>query len=292
MSARKQIAEDHVRDAAGHRFRDRLTPSAPRRSRSGRVGNWHDPLRQAGGLALRLQDLLRARRGSMTRPNVSVTVVSAPTTSNSPARSTSCSANAGSLPLDQEISAFGGVPSVDRGSRAPPLLAGRDVTFSAPDLFNGADSATPLRRRARRFPRRRRWSPTAFHGSPRRRDRCSRPARSKPFARRARRDRPPTSRRARNGAAFQRVAPDFFTPAAASLPNNFGQPFHREAPPSRSRPARRDRGRSSRRYRGAERRSARVRDISAVFRRTALLNDGVIVAEAEWIMGSRSAIRS
>ena len=42
-----------------------------------------------------------------TRPNVSVTVVSAPTTSNSPARLTACSAKALSLPLDQEISAFG-----------------------------------------------------------------------------------------------------------------------------------------------------------------------------------------
>jgi hypothetical protein len=46
-----------------------------------------------------------------TRPNVSVTVVNAPTTSNSPARLTSWSANALSLPLDHEISAFarGGV---------------------------------------------------------------------------------------------------------------------------------------------------------------------------------------
>ena len=42
-----------------------------------------------------------------TRSNVSVTVVSAPTTSNSPARLISCSANALSLPLDHEISAFG-----------------------------------------------------------------------------------------------------------------------------------------------------------------------------------------
>jgi hypothetical protein len=36
-----------------------------------------------------------------------VTVVNAPTTSNSSARLTSCSANALSLPLDHEISAFG-----------------------------------------------------------------------------------------------------------------------------------------------------------------------------------------
>jgi hypothetical protein len=42
-----------------------------------------------------------------TRPKVSVTLVNAPTTSNSPARLTSCSANAESLPLDHEISAFG-----------------------------------------------------------------------------------------------------------------------------------------------------------------------------------------
>ena len=42
-----------------------------------------------------------------TRPKVSVTAVKAPTTSNSPARRTSCSANALSLPLDHEISAFG-----------------------------------------------------------------------------------------------------------------------------------------------------------------------------------------
>jgi hypothetical protein len=42
-----------------------------------------------------------------TRSNVSVTVVKAPTTSNSPARLTSWSANALSLPLDHEISAFG-----------------------------------------------------------------------------------------------------------------------------------------------------------------------------------------
>jgi hypothetical protein len=42
-----------------------------------------------------------------TRPKVSVTVVKAPTTSNSPARLTSWSANALSLPLDHAISAFG-----------------------------------------------------------------------------------------------------------------------------------------------------------------------------------------
>ena len=42
-----------------------------------------------------------------TRSNVSVTVVSAPTTSYSPARRTSCSENALSLPLDHEISALG-----------------------------------------------------------------------------------------------------------------------------------------------------------------------------------------
>jgi hypothetical protein len=42
-----------------------------------------------------------------TRPKVSVTAVNAPTTSNSPNRLTSCSANALSLPLDHEISAFG-----------------------------------------------------------------------------------------------------------------------------------------------------------------------------------------
>ena len=44
-----------------------------------------------------------------TRSNVSVTVVSAPTTSNAPARLTSCSENALSSPLDYEISAFGRV---------------------------------------------------------------------------------------------------------------------------------------------------------------------------------------
>jgi hypothetical protein len=42
-----------------------------------------------------------------TRPKVSVTVVKAPTKSNSPARLTSWSANALSLPLDHEISALG-----------------------------------------------------------------------------------------------------------------------------------------------------------------------------------------
>jgi hypothetical protein len=42
-----------------------------------------------------------------TRPKVSVTVVNAPTTSNSPARLTPWSARALSLPLDHEISAFG-----------------------------------------------------------------------------------------------------------------------------------------------------------------------------------------
>jgi hypothetical protein len=42
-----------------------------------------------------------------TRPKVSVTVVNAPTTSNWPDRLTSWSANALSLPLDHEISAFG-----------------------------------------------------------------------------------------------------------------------------------------------------------------------------------------
>jgi hypothetical protein len=42
-----------------------------------------------------------------TRPKVSVTVVNAPTTSNSPASLTSWSAKALSLPLDHEISAFG-----------------------------------------------------------------------------------------------------------------------------------------------------------------------------------------
>jgi hypothetical protein len=36
----------------------------------------------------------------LTRPNVSVTVVSAPTISQSPARRASCSAQALSLPLD------------------------------------------------------------------------------------------------------------------------------------------------------------------------------------------------
>jgi hypothetical protein len=42
-----------------------------------------------------------------TRSNVSVTVVTAPTTSISPRRLTSCNENALSLPLDHEISAFG-----------------------------------------------------------------------------------------------------------------------------------------------------------------------------------------
>jgi hypothetical protein len=43
----------------------------------------------------------------LTRPNASVIVVNAPTTSYSPARRTSCSAQALSLPLDQAISALG-----------------------------------------------------------------------------------------------------------------------------------------------------------------------------------------
>ena len=43
----------------------------------------------------------------LTRANESVTVVSAPTMSNSPARRASCSAQAESLPLDQATNAFG-----------------------------------------------------------------------------------------------------------------------------------------------------------------------------------------
>ena len=43
---------------------------------------------------------------ALTRPNVSVTVVTAPTMSNSPVRRASCNAQALSLPLDQAISAF------------------------------------------------------------------------------------------------------------------------------------------------------------------------------------------
>src|SRR5262245_56381959 len=43
----------------------------------------------------------------LTRPTFSETVVSAPTTSQSPLRRASCSAQALSLPLDQAISALG-----------------------------------------------------------------------------------------------------------------------------------------------------------------------------------------
>ena len=52
----------------------------------------------------RMRERHAVDRHPIERP---VTVVNAPTTSNSPARLTSCSANALSLPLDHEISAFG-----------------------------------------------------------------------------------------------------------------------------------------------------------------------------------------
>ena len=65
-----------------------------------------------------------------TRPNVSVTVVNAPTTSNSRARLTSWSANALSLPLDHEISAFGR-DRVVNGSALPEACAGASVPAPA-----------------------------------------------------------------------------------------------------------------------------------------------------------------
>src|SRR3954453_20017071 len=60
---------------------------------------------------------------TLTRLNASFTVVSAPTMSNSPDRRTRCSAQALSLPLDQEISAFGfGIVSAPAPLRRRTLL--------------------------------------------------------------------------------------------------------------------------------------------------------------------------
>ena len=81
--------------------------------------------------------------------------------------------------------------------------------------------ATRLRRRARRFPRRRRSCPTAFRGWLRRRGYMQPIGSVRTF-----RDGCPPGPAtdiapSANGAAFQRVALDFFTAAAASLPNSF-----------------------------------------------------------------------
>src|SRR5690348_9462927 len=58
-----------------------------------------------------------------TRPKLSFTVVSAPTTSNAPARRTSCSAKALSLPDDHEISALGRIIWAAGSRRRPPNAA-------------------------------------------------------------------------------------------------------------------------------------------------------------------------
>src|SRR5215217_3168524 len=74
-----------------------------------------------------------------TRSKVSVTVVNAPTTSSSPACRISCNANALSLPLDHEISAF--ARTLDR-----PSLPGVPAEFveTSASLTMGPCSVIPL----------------------------------------------------------------------------------------------------------------------------------------------------
>ena len=103
----EQVAEDHVGDAVAQRLARRLRPCALRRSRSGTDTGSARSAAAVQRLRIARAKFPAARRGSTPGSNVSVTVVSAPTTSNSPARRISCSANALSLPLDHEISAFG-----------------------------------------------------------------------------------------------------------------------------------------------------------------------------------------
>src|SRR5262249_59801946 len=65
----------------------------------------------------------------LTRPKVSVTVVSAPTISQSPARRASWRAQALSLPLDQAISAFGRVISAPAGEETNDRVGGTFARF-------------------------------------------------------------------------------------------------------------------------------------------------------------------
>ena len=117
----------------------------------------------------------------LTRPKVSVTVVSAPTISQSPARRTSCSAQALSLPLDQAISAFGRMSSprhsgaarrVGRAlARFPGAADGAPQRLvrgfaGKPDAVVAAAPSAPGARLARPAPPpRRRRAPTAPRSS-------------------------------------------------------------------------------------------------------------------------------
>jgi hypothetical protein len=94
----------------------------------------HDPLRQTRGFALRTQISAGRRIDTL---NVSAIAASA-LNSHSPARRTSCSANALSLPLDHEISAF--------GATRPDDAREMEVNGRLPAWLIGGGAAALLRR--------------------------------------------------------------------------------------------------------------------------------------------------
>ena len=86
----------------------------------------------------------------LTRAKSSVTVVSAPATSNVPCRRTSCSAQALSLPLDQAISACGGAAIIHprRGAGAGAARA-RSSRRRRDGLASSGSFRSPMRRKRR-----------------------------------------------------------------------------------------------------------------------------------------------
>src|SRR5262245_26430075 len=103
----------------------------------------------------------------LTRPKVSVTVVNAPTISNSPTRRTSWSAHALSLPLDHATKAFG------RLRTSCSRRDGADAVSIAVRVFLPPASSTPLFAATRLplcvvpIPTRHSLYPIASHAKPR-----------------------------------------------------------------------------------------------------------------------------
>src|SRR5829696_2020095 len=209
----KQIAEDHVRDAASDRFRDRLAHPRLVDLVRARVRNRHDPLRRTRGLALRLQYLL---------PHA-VDRYPAERLGHRGQRADDIEFTRAQHFMQRERRVLAARPGDQCFRACHPLiydprrrcLAGRasgSGSFKAPIRRNAASAArSPLSQAPSMVPHSVSWvaSPARY----------MQPMGSvKTF----RNDCPPGPAAdiapSANGAAFQRVALDFFTAAAASLP--------------------------------------------------------------------------
>ena len=215
------------------------------------------------------------RPWTLTRPKALVTVVSAPTTSISPARRTSCSAQALSLPLDQAISALGrrtiiGVRLLRRpgfarerpwlrpwaplwrAARRAPAVAGSGSAFGVRLGQAGQPPHHSVGCTLAGFPGAADRAPHASRAPPRRRrtrDRGSAP--SSPCAPIARRATAIENAPSVHGSAFHCVVWVRLTARFTLGAEHAGQPFDRETDHRQLRPAPQDRGRIGRRPRSS-----------------------------------------